>query len=154
MTTLDKARKLLDQDYCTTMRELCAFAQAEALTRIADAVESIASGQPQPACDYDRKEREMIEDGETIIGFDDEDDALRAENARLQEELDKAHAQLTETTGLLENANCELESMFAELPSIVEQLRSCVYACEAGPLTGNVAFVRLEQLARSFGWNN
>lgn len=75
------------------------------------------------------------------------DIAFETENIHLQAALDKAHAQLTETTGLLEDANCELESMFAELPSIVEQLRSCVYTCEAGPLTGNVAFVRLEQLA-------
>lgn len=36
---------------------------------------------------------------------------LKAENARLQEALDKAHAQLTETTGLLEDANCELEAL-------------------------------------------
>lgn len=33
------------------------------------------------------------------------------------------------------------------LPEIVEQLRSCNYGCEAGPLENNVAFQVLEEMA-------
>lgn len=33
------------------------------------------------------------------------------------------------------------------LPEIIEQLKSCQYECEAGPLENNIAFKALEELA-------
>lgn len=38
-------------------------------------------------------------------------------------------------------------SEFKTLNEIVEQLKSCGYECEAGPLENNVAFQKLAELA-------
>jgi hypothetical protein len=35
-----------------------------------------------------------------------------------------------------------------QLKEIVEQLKSCGYSCEAGPLENNTAFIQLEELAK------
>lgn len=37
------------------------------------------------------------------------------------------------------------------LKEIVEQLKSCGYECEAGPLENNVAFMELEEMANENG---
>lgn len=39
------------------------------------------------------------------------------------------------------------DAPFETLSQIVEQLRSCGYVCEAGPLEGNEAFIALERMA-------
>lgn len=37
------------------------------------------------------------------------------------------------------------------IKEIVEQLKSCGYECQAGPLENNVAFIELEKLAQDSG---
>lgn len=37
------------------------------------------------------------------------------------------------------------------LKEIVEQLESCGYTCQAGPLENNTAFVKLKELAEAEG---
>jgi hypothetical protein len=43
---------------------------------------------------------------------------------------------------------------FESIYEIIEQLKSCNYQCEAGPLENNVAFIDLERHAKLQGCHN
>ncbi len=62
---------------------------------------------------------------------------------------DKVHHIATGITKTNAESIVHACNSHAELPEIIEQLESCNFECEAGPLELNMAFIRLKFIAKA-----